>query len=140
MVCNIQTGFGFWHETPTSGIPAFRLGGCQESKKCIKRKVIMSIKNVLSSVSRSNLTNNTQRVALRLLKADGQWVSRRELERNISNVASRIRDLRKAEFGGFVVECASAAELNRRANPGAFYYRIQPSTVTKSQLATVFRI
>ncbi len=100
----------------------------------------MNIKSELQSINRRTLTNNTQKVAFRLLGANGEWVSRRDLERNISSAAARVRDLRKSQFGGFNVECASASELNRRGEKGSYFYRITPASVKRAQIKTVFRV
>ncbi len=95
---------------------------------------------LLTGINNRKFTNNTQKVAYRLLQANGEWVSSRELARTVTSVGSRVRDLRKEEFGSFTVECVSAQELNRNAKPGTFYYRIVPSRVTRSQVVTVFRV
>lgn len=100
----------------------------------------MRIKNILSKINRRTLTNNTQRAALSLLQANGDWVSRKSLEKNISSVAARIRDLRKSQFGAFTVECSSASQLNKRGDRTAYFYRIQPSKVSKSQMQAIFDI
>ena len=100
----------------------------------------MDIKRTIKSINRRKLTNNTQKVALRLLSAEGSWVSRKVLERTISSASARVRDLRKEQFGGFNVECASASTLKRRGDKGAFYYRINPTSVNKSQISKIFKI
>lgn len=97
--------------------------------------------NLVKDIKFNTLVSNTQRVAYRLLKASGEWVSRKELERVAGkNAASRVRDLRTESFGGFVVECASATQLSKRSsdNGAVFYYRIQPKSVTKKKLSAVF--
>lgn len=96
-------------------------------------------KQAITGVNRRQLSNNTQRVALRLLNANGEWVSRAELSRNVSSAAARVRDLRKGQFGGFSVDCASASSLNKRGDQNSFFYRIQPRSVTKTQIKTIFR-
>jgi len=100
----------------------------------------MNIKSELQSINRRTLTNNTQKVAFRLLGANGAWVSRKDLERTITSAAARVRDLRKVQFGGFAVECASASALNRKGDKGAFFYKITPSSVRKTQINTIFRV
>lgn len=99
-----------------------------------------SVKTLLNGVNRRNLTSNTQKAAFRLLSANGQWLSRGELSRTISSAAARVRDLRKPEFGGFTVECASAVTLDKRGTHNTFFYRIPPKTVKKTQVNTVFRV
>lgn len=100
----------------------------------------MNIKTTLKTINRRKLTNNTQKVAFRLLNANGSWVSRRELEKTISSASARIRDLRKEQFGGFNVECASAPSLKKKGVRGTFFYRIEPSQVKKIQISKIFRI
>lgn len=91
----------------------------------------------IQNIKNNNLTNNTQRVGLRLLTADGDWIPRSRLAR-IPSATSRIRDLRKEEFGGFQVECKSSDELNKKASKRTYYYRINPNKVTKKQISTLF--
>lgn len=96
-------------------------------------------KNLVQNINSRTLSSNTQRVAYRLLRSSGEWVSRKELERLVGvNATSRVRDLRTESFGSFTVECASAVELNKRADKSAFFYRIQPQRVTQKQLGLVF--
>jgi hypothetical protein len=95
-------------------------------------------REVVSGVNRRRLTNNTQRVLLSLVKAasNGGWVARTAIR--VPSVGARIRDLRKLEFGGFRVECASASDLNRNrpstVTARQTFYRIVPKTVTVSAL------
>jgi hypothetical protein len=96
-----------------------------------------TIKNTIQAIKRTNIQNNTQRVALRLLNADGQWVPRSRLAK-VPSATSRVRDLRKVEFGSFTVECRSSDDLNRRVNKRTYYYRIDPNKVTKQQIDTLF--
>ena len=100
----------------------------------------MNIKNTLKDVNRRRLTSNTQKVAFKLLNANGTWVRRSALERVARSAASRIRDLRKPQFGRFQVECESASTLGMRGDRNTFFYRIRPNTVSKRQVDTVFRI
>lgn len=97
----------------------------------------MNLQTTLKTVRR-RLTSNTQRAALRLLAANGQWVTRSQLR--IPSAAARIRDLRKQEYGGFRVECKRARDLGRNTASNVFCYRIVPGTVNSKQLATVFKI
>lgn len=94
-------------------------------------KTIKSIKKTVK------VTNNTQRVAMKLLGADGEWLSRGQLNR-IPSATARARDLRKIEYGGFQVECKSSTELGRRISKKTFYYRIDPSKVTTKQISQLF--
>lgn len=93
----------------------------------------------LETVNSSKLTNNTQRVLVKLLRANGEWVSRSALKA-VPSATSRVRDLRKQQYGAMFVGCASASDLNRRGRPGTFYYRVDPSKLTKGQLAAVLRL
>ncbi len=97
-------------------------------------------KNIINEINTRRLTSNTQKAAHRLLSANGRWLSRADLSRTVKSAAARIRDLRKDEFGAFEVECRSAIELNKQGNYRSFYYRINPNSVTKSQIARVFRL
>lgn len=109
-----------------------------------------NIKNLLASINRRKLKNNTQKVLLTLLTSKTEWVSRSSIR--IPSVGARLRDLRKPQFGGFEVECASASKLGKRTrmrtqtvNSSAplervrpTYYRVNPSSVTVSRVAKVF--
>lgn len=99
-----------------------------------------TIKNVIQMISNhsNKLKNNTQRVGLRLLTADGEWLPRSSLTKIPSGTA-RARDLRKDEFGGFQVECKSSDDLNRKTGKRTFYYRINPNKVTRKQIEKLFR-
>ena len=98
----------------------------------------MNVTHVLNKIDRRNLTNNTQKVAYKLLSANGEWVPRSALSKVARSAAARVRDLRKEEFGAFVVDCASASELNRRGTKSTYFYRIRPGWVTKRQVDAVF--
>ena len=98
----------------------------------------MNVKRKLTLVNPRKLTSNTQKAAYRLLSANGKWLSKPDLDRTIGSAPSRVRDLRKSKFGSFRVECKQATELNKRGN--AFFYRINPNTVTHKQVDIVFRI
>jgi len=99
--------------------------------------------SVLRRVNRRKLVNNVQKVLLSLVTAPTQdgWVPRTSLR--VPSVGARIRDLRKAEFGGFQVECRSAIELNRVGRNGKTtrqtFYRILPRSVTVSSLSRVLK-
>jgi hypothetical protein len=102
----------------------------------------MDIQKTIKNIKRNQLTSNTQRVAFKLLAADGKWLSRSDIAgKSVSSVAARIRDLRKKQFGSFRVECRSASQLGKRnTKKGSFYYRIAPRTVTTKQVSRVFRL
>jgi hypothetical protein len=102
--------------------------------------MMMDILKLIKGIKTKRLTNNTQKVALKLLRGDGKWIARNQLE-TIPSAAARVRDLRKPQFGGFQVECRSATSLKRHnAKKGMFYYRIVPDTVTPKQVEEVFKI
>ena len=95
------------------------------------------VRNLLDKINRRSL-NNTQKVLLRLLNADGEWVSRTTIR--VPSVGSRIRDLRKVEFGAFSVRCATASELQRRPASGkATFYALDPRSVTGTRVRQAFR-
>jgi hypothetical protein len=97
----------------------------------------MDIKKKLRTIKTDNLTNNTQKAAWRLLSAQGKWLSQPDLARTVKSASARVRDLRKAQFGSFRVDCKRASELKKRGD--SFFYRINPNNVTQRQLDTVFR-
>ena len=87
--------------------------------------------------TKSNLTNNTQKVGARLLMANGAWIPRSKVC-SVPSGTARARDLRKTRFGGFKVECKNSKEL-MRSGTRTFYYRIDPSTVTQDQIQKLFK-
>lgn len=99
-----------------------------------------TVQTTLAGVRRNQITNNTQKVGLRLLSARGEWLPRHRVTKRIPSATSRVRDLRKGEFGGFDVECKSSNDLNRRTNKKTYYYRINPNKVNARQVATLFRV
>lgn len=98
----------------------------------------MSIKtsNFVSSLNRRKFKNNTQRVLHTLLTADGEWVPRTTFR--VPSSGSRLRDLRKDRFGGFKVQCKSAASLGMVGGQHTFYYRLPVSGVTLTRLQSIF--
>ena len=95
---------------------------------------------IVNKINRRKLTNNTQRVLHSLLTAKGGWVPRSAFR--VPSPGSRLRDLRKNQFGGFVVECVSANDLNKKRNISTTrptYYRINPRTVTAASLEQAFK-
>lgn len=96
-----------------------------------------TLKTTIQTIQKQcQLTNNTQRVGVKLLSAGGAWLPRSSLTR-IPSATARIRDLRKQEFGSFNVECQSSDEL-KRSGKRTFYYRINPSQVTQKQIDALF--
>jgi len=106
------------------------------------RTANVNVSSVVSGVNRRKLVNNVQRVFMSLVNAgnDG-WVPRTVLR--VPSVGARIRDLRKAEFGGFQVECASASDLNKVSRSAKTsrqtFYRIVPRSVTASRVGKVLK-
>jgi hypothetical protein len=97
-----------------------------------------TLKTKIQSIQKkTKITNNTQRVGARLLSADGEWLPRSRLTR-IPSATSRVRDLRKDEFGAFPVECKSSDALEKKTSKRTFYYRINPNKVTTKQIETLF--
>lgn len=97
----------------------------------------MTIQETIQSIQKNRkVTNNTQRVGLRLLVANGEWVPRSRLNR-VPSATSRVRDLRKSTFGSFRVECKNSDELNR-SGKRTYFYRINPNSVTRKQIQTLF--
>ncbi len=96
------------------------------------------IKTLLAKINRRKLKNNTQKVLFALLTSKKEWVSRTSLK--IPSVGSRLRDLRKPQFGSFQIQCTSANKLGRRSqeNCRPTYYRVDPSSVTLNKVAKVF--
>lgn len=96
-----------------------------------------NIQMTIQNIKNNNITNNTQRVGLRLLNAAGGWIPRSRLT-NIPSATARVRDLRKEQFGGFQVECKSSEELKKKTSKKTYYYRINPNKVTKKQISMLF--
>lgn len=100
-------------------------------------KMSKTTQQILSQIDKHQLTNNTQKVALRLISANGDWIPKSKFKR-IPSPTSRIRDLRTDKFGSFKIECKNAEELGRKVSRKVFYYRMDPSNITESQLHTLF--
>ena len=106
-------------------------------------RISKSVQALIQQVDRRKLSNNTQRALLALLTTDQEWVSRSSMR--IPSVSARLRDLRKAEFGGFDVQCRSLTELQARSestvrnrDPRSTFYRLNPRTITLSRVMQVF--
>lgn len=98
-----------------------------------------NVKEIVARVDRRKLTNNTQRVLHSLLTAKNEWVARSMVR--VNSAPARIRDLRKAEFGGFDIECATAKQLGKRTRQKSgrqTFYRIVPSSITPNKVNQVF--
>jgi hypothetical protein len=94
-------------------------------------------RQMVSSVDSRRIRNNTQRVLLALLRAEGDWVPRTSVR--VRNATSRMRELRRSEYGGFDVQVATASELGRPGGSRRTYYRINPRTITADRVAVVMR-
>jgi hypothetical protein len=98
------------------------------------------VRNFVNSLDRKNFTNNNQRVLYNLLVSleggDGGWVSLNKFRVNFAG--SRVRDLRKAKYGGFDVQCRSASRLERRGGQHTFYYKLNQRNLSVSKLRKVF--
>jgi len=91
-----------------------------------------SLRRYVRGLNTRKFTNNVQRVLFQLLvdADDGEgWVSKRNLR--VSSADSRIRDLRKNEYGAFRVQC-------RREN-GVTSYRLIVRELTVTKLRQVFK-
>jgi hypothetical protein len=100
---------------------------------------MQNITSEIKKIKRTQLTNNTQRVARAILSAGGKWVSRTKMN-NVPSAAARVRDLRKVQFGAFNVECKTSTALGRKTKTRTYYYRIDPENVTNDQLVKLFKI
>jgi len=95
------------------------------------------ISQIVSGLNRRSFTNNTQRVLHTLLTAPGDgWVTLAKLR--VPSAGSRVRDLRKEEFGEIEVECASATALGVRGGNNTFLYRVARRGLTATQVRRVF--
>ena len=90
----------------------------------------------VSGLNRRKFTNNTQRVLHTLITANGEWVVRGAFR--VPTSGARLRDLRKDRFGGFKVQCKSAASLGLSGGRNTFYYRLPVKNVTLTRLQTIF--
>lgn len=98
-----------------------------------------NVERIVSNIDRRKLKNNVQRTLFALLTSKDEWVSRSAIR--VNSAASRLRDLRKEEFGGFVVDCATATQLGRKTAKNAArktFYRLRDSSVTLSRVTKVF--
>lgn len=99
------------------------------------------VRNYVNSLNTRNFTNNNQRVLYTLVSSidegDGGWVSLNKFR--VNSTGSRIRDLRKSEYGGFDVLCRSASKLERRGGQHTFYYKLGQRNLTVAKLRRVFK-
>ncbi len=101
-----------------------------------------TINKIITKIDRKKLHNNTQKVLLTLLNAGGEWIARTSVR--TPSATSRMRDLRKEKFGSFKVECASAADLNKKnrstKTKQITFYRICPESVTYQKVSKIFEV
>lgn len=99
-----------------------------------------SVSDFVKKINRSKLTTNTQRVLFTLLTAlyegEGGWVPLKKFY--TSSAGSRIRDLRKSQYGQFDILCRSASKLERSGSGHTFYYKLAQRNLTAGQLRRVF--
>jgi hypothetical protein len=98
------------------------------------------VRTLLAKIDRSKLQTNTQKVLYRLLNAENEWVSRSTIR--IPSVGSRLRDLRKPQYGSFTVECETARSLQKRTRAATnhpTFYRLNSSSVTREKVASIFK-
>lgn len=95
--------------------------------------------NYINGLDKKSFTNNTQKALYTLLSSlednDG-WVPLSKFR--VNSAGSRIRDLRKNDYGGFNVVCRSASKLDRRGNKNTFYYKLIQKNVTVTKLKNIF--
>lgn len=98
-----------------------------------------SIATFVDTLNPRHFNNNTQKALYKLLTApsDG-WVRLNDFR--IPSVGSRIRDLRKDEFGSFKVLCRSASSLGLKGGRHTFYYRIAQRSLTLGRIKRVFEV
>jgi hypothetical protein len=95
----------------------------------------ITIKQYVRSLNRRKFTKNVQRVLFALLINDTNTVSRGSLR--VPSATSRLRDLRKDQYGSFDITCLSSTDLNRTGTPTTFYH-LNTNNITLTQLRRVF--
>lgn len=102
-------------------------------------KLSNTVQRMVDQINPRQLRNNTQRVLFALLTSSEEWVSRTSLR--IPSASARLRDLRKEEYGSFLVSCARPQELNRpvtKRNRTATFYRLSPRSVSAAKISKMF--
>lgn len=97
-------------------------------------KLNKSVTSIVDSIQPRDCQNLTQKVLLTFLRSDKEFITRSSMR--IPNVGSRVRDLRKAEFGGFNVECVRG-ERNSKGGYSTSY-RLDPQSVTAERVKMAF--
>lgn len=98
------------------------------------------VRNFVNTLDKKTFTNNTQRVLFQLLKAvdgptDGWVVLDKFL---VGSPGSRLRDLRKVQFGGFNILCRSASRVGKSGRGQTYYYKLGQRNLTVGKLKKVF--
>lgn len=94
-----------------------------------------TVTQYIRSLNRRNFTKNVQRVLFNLLTSETNMVSRGSLR--VPSATSRLRDLRKDQYGAFQITCLHSSELGRTGTPTTFY-RLNTNNITVNQLRAVF--
>lgn len=102
-----------------------------------ERKTSKSVRDIARSADTRRLRNDTQRALLVLARAEGEWVSRKQLARTVKSPGSRVRDLRTHEYGSLDVQCATALELGRPGDSHTTFYRLVNPSVQKVEKVLV---
>lgn len=102
-------------------------------------KISNSVQKMIDLINPRMLRNNTQRVLFAMLRSEQEWISRTSFR--VPSASSRLRDLRKEEFGSFDLKCARPRDLNRPVtarNRRSTFYKLNPRSVTRERILTVF--
>ena len=98
-----------------------------------------SVRNFVNKLESSNFTNNNQRVLYQLLtelKSGNGWIVNDRFD--VKSAGSRIRDLRKYQFGGFDILCRSAKKLGATGYGQTYYYKLAQRNLTIGKLKVIF--
>ena len=87
-----------------------------------------SVRRYVERLNTRRFTNNVQRVLYTLLNKGGEWVDTGTFR--VNSADSRLRDLRKNEYGRFNVVCRRQEDTTQ--------YRIVVRDLTVAQLREVF--
>jgi len=99
------------------------------------------VSTLINKINPRKLQTNTQKVLYKLLSVgENEWVSRSSIK--VPSASARLRDLRKPQYGSFVVECVTAKALNKRSKTTSTtkqtFYRINSSSITLNKVASIF--
>ena len=101
-----------------------------------RMKMSRTLVTLMSKLNRRRFSNNTQRVLHTLITAKGEWIPRSAFR--VASAGSRLRDLRKDGFGGFDIQCRSAASLGLAGGRHTFYYRLPLKDLSVNKLESIF--